>query len=110
MTRVINRWGTIVSVTVLAIMCLAGPAVAMPSAAGHCAGPECEAAVRCPDVLPSTASVPAPVRADFPAGLLFAVDDVPRPGISSVVAESDAPTLAYRSSGPLASRSPPSLL
>lgn len=112
MTRVINnRWGTIVSILVLTITCLAGPAVAMmPSADGQCTALECQAAFRCPDTLPSSASAPVPVRPDLPAGLLFTVDDIPRPGIISGVAESDAPTLAYRSSGPLASRSPPSLL
>lgn len=110
MTRVINRWSTIISIVVLGIMCLAGPAVAlMPSAGGQCSGPECQAAFRCPDTLPSSASSPVPVRPDFPA-LLFSVDEVPPPAVISVVAEPEPLTLAHGSSGPLASRSPPSLL
>ena len=110
MTRVINvRWGTIVSILVLTLTCLAGPAVAMmPSADGQCTALECQAAFRCPDTLPSSASTPVPVRPDFPA-VLFAVREVPRPAVISALAESDAPTLAYRSSGRVASRSPPSL-
>lgn len=111
MMHLINsRRGTIASILVLAITCLAGPAVAMvPSADGHCTGLECQAAFRCPDTLPSSASTPVPIRSELPA-VLFAVDEVPQPGVISGVAESDAPPLAYRSSGPLASRSPPSLL
>lgn len=99
-----------VSIVVLAIICLAGPALAMmPSADAHCSSPECQAAFRCSDGLPSIASAPVAVRAELPVGLLFAVDDIPPPDTLSVIAGSAEPTLARRSSGPLASRSPPSL-
>ena len=103
------RWMTLLSIVVLAVVCLAGPAAAMmASADGQCAGPECQAAFHCPDG--AAPAVSAPARVELPVAQLPAIHDVAPPEGVPLTSESAALALATHRFGPLAPRSPPSLL
>lgn len=106
-----RTWTGILGIAILMIVCLAGPAAAalmQPDA--HCAGAECQAALRCADGSAAVASAPTPTRTQVPAALVAPVADVPRLDRVPLVAESPGLALVAQSLAPLAPRSPPSLL
>ena len=105
-----RQWATVLSLAVLVLVCLTGPAVAMmASSDGHCAAPECQAAFHCPDAAASLVPPPSPARIELPVAQLPAVRDLTPPERVPIMSESAALALATRRVGPLAPRSPPSL-
>lgn len=106
-----RQWAAVLSILVLAVVCLAGPAAAlMASHDGQCASPECQVAFHCPDGSAALVSAPAPARVELPVAQLPVVHHLtPAEGVP-IMSESATLALATRRFGPLAPRSPPSLL